>query len=103
MEEALFEVRVAIKCLLKNIKTESAVSKDKVLSGVNLLEVSVLTVDRKVLNWKNFWEEIDATIHCKTGKNNTEKLMYLQKALKNGPARFVIQGLHECLKVTRKP
>ena len=93
LEEALFELRVAIKRLLKKIKTESAVTKEPGLGGVKLPKVSVPTFDGKVLNWKNFWEQFDATIHCKTGLNKTEKLMYLQEALKDGPARFVIQGL----------
>ena len=36
LEEASFKLRVAIKCLLKNIKTEPAVSKGKGLSGEKL-------------------------------------------------------------------
>ena len=40
----------------------------------------------------------DATIHSKAGLNDTVKLMYLQDALKVGPARFVIQGLTETSK-----
>ena len=93
LEEASFELQVAIKHLLKNTKTESTVSKDKGLSGVKLPKVSVLTFDGKVLNWKSFCEQFDTTIHYKTGLNDTEKLLYWQDALKNGPARFVIQGL----------
>ena len=88
-----FKLQVAIKRLFKNIKAESAVDKDKGLSGVKLLKISIPTFDGKVLNWKSFWEQFDATIHCKTGLNNTEKLMYLQEVLKDGLARFVIQGL----------
>ena len=45
MEEASFELRVAIKRLLKNIKPESAVHKDKGLSGVKLPKISVPTFD----------------------------------------------------------
>ena len=67
-----FALRVAIKRLLKTIKVESAVDKDKGVSGVKLSKISVPTFDGKVLNWKNFWEQFDATIHCKTGLNNTE-------------------------------
>ena len=93
LEEASFEIQVAIKCLLKNIKSESTASKGIALSGVKLPKVSVPTSDGKVLNCKSFWEQFDATIHCKTRLNNTEKLIYLQEALKDGPARFVIQGL----------
>ena len=90
LEESLFDLRVAIKRLMKNIKAEFAVDKHKGLSGVKLRKISVPTFDGKVLN---FWEQFDATIHCKHGLNNTENLMYLQEALKDGPARFVIQGL----------
>ena len=93
LEEALFELRVAIKSLLKKIKAVSAVTKETGSCGVKLPKVSVPTFDGNFLNWKNFWEQFDATIHCKTGLNDTEKLMYLQDALKDGPARFVIQGL----------
>ena len=92
-EEASFELRVAIKRLLKNVKAESAVDKGKRLSRVKLPQVSVSTFDGKVLNRKSFWKQFDTTIHCSTRLNNTEKLMYLQKALKDGPGRFVIQGL----------
>ena len=47
----------------------------------------------KVLSWKSFWEQFDATIHSKAGLNNTDKLTYLQDAFKDGPTRFVIEGL----------
>ena len=60
---------------------------------MKLPKVSVPTFDGKVLNWKNFWEQFDVTIHGKTALSDTAKLMYLQDALKDGPARFVIQGL----------
>ena len=93
MEEALFELQVAIKRLLKNLKANSAVDKNKGLSDVKLPKISVSTSDGKFLNWKSFQEQFDAMIQCKTGLNNTEKLMYLQEALKDGQARFVIKGL----------
>ena len=66
LEEATFQLREAIKCLLKNIKTKSAVSKGKRLSGVKLPKVSAPTFDGNVLNWKSFWEKFDTTIHCNT-------------------------------------
>ena len=93
LEEASFEIRVAIKRRLKNLNAESSRSKDTELSEVKLPKVSVPTFDGKVLNWKNFWEQFDVTIHSKTALSDTAKLMYLQDALKDGPARFVIQGL----------
>ena len=69
LKEALFDLRVAIKHLLKNIKAKSAVDKDKGLSGVKLPKISVPTFNGKVINWKSFWEQFDATIHCKAGLN----------------------------------
>ena len=71
----------------------SNASKETGLSEVKLPKVNVPTVDGKVPNWKNFWEQFDATIHSKTGSTDTAKFMYLQDALKDGPARFIIQGL----------
>ena len=63
------------------------------MSELKQPKVTVPTFDGKVLNWNNFWEQFDATIHSKTGLGDTAKLMYLQDALKDGPARFIIQGL----------
>ena len=93
LEEASFEIRVAIKRQLKNLNAESSVSKETGLSEVKLLKVSVPTFDGKVLNLRYFWKQFDVTIHNKTWFSDTAKLMYLQVALKDGPARFVIQGL----------
>ena len=75
LEELSFKLQVAIKRLLKNIKTKSTESKDTGLSWVKLPKVSVPTFDGKVLNWNKFWEQIHTTIHCKTWLNDTEKLM----------------------------
>ena len=100
MEDAPFKLRVyiAIKrhTAIENIKSESTVSKETVLSGVKLPKVSVPTFDGEVLNWRSFWEQFDATIHCKTELSNTEKLTYStykSEAFKDGPAKFVISGL----------
>ena len=76
LEEALIELRVAIKRLLRNIKAESAVGKEKGLSGVKLPKVSVPKFDGKVLNWKSFWEQFDATVHCKTGVTGNTAVSY---------------------------
>ena len=61
--------------------------------GVRLPKISIPTFDGKILSWKSFWEQFDATIHSKAGLNVIEKLTYLQDALKDSPARFLIQGL----------
>ena len=61
--------------------------------GVRLPKISIPTFDGKILSWKSFWEQFDATIHSKAGLNVIEKLTYLQDALKDSPARFIVQGL----------
>ena len=60
---------------------------------MKLPKVSAPTFDGKVQNWKNFCEQFAVTMHSKTALSDTAKLMYLQNALKDGPAGFVIQGL----------
>ena len=70
-------------------------TKETGLSEMKLPKVSVPTLVGKVLNWKNFWKQFDANIHSKTGLSDTAKLMYLQDALKDGPARFFIRELIE--------
>ena len=61
-------------------------------SGVRLPKISVPTFDGKILSWKSIWEQFEATIQSKAGLNDIEKLTYLQDALKNSPARLMIQG-----------
>ena len=45
--------------------------------GVRLPKISTPTFDGKILSWKSFWEQFDATIHSKAGLNDIEKLTYL--------------------------
>ena len=78
---------------LKYIKTESTASKETGLSGVKLPKNNVPTFDGKVISCRSFWEQFDASIQCKTGLNDTKKLMYMQKILKNGQAKFFTPGL----------
>ena len=61
--------------------------------GVRLPKISIPTFNGKVLGWKSYWEQFDAKIHSNPGLSDTEKLtyMYLQDALKDGSAKFVIE------------
>ena len=93
LEEASFGICAAIKRQLNNLHAKSLGSKVIGLCEVKLPNVSAPTFYGKVLNWKNFWEQFDVTIHIKTELSDTAKLMYLQDAPKDGPAIFVIQGL----------
>ena len=51
LEEALFELRGAIKCPLKDVQIESAVRKQTGLIEVKLTKISVPTFDGKVWIW----------------------------------------------------
>ena len=65
---------------------------------VKLTNQKIIAIYRRPLKLEELWEQFDATIHCKTGLNFIEKLMYLQDALKDGPVRFVTQGLTQTSK-----
>ena len=57
LEDASFDILVTIKGLLKNIKAESVVDKDKGLRSAKLPKFRVPTFDGKVLNWKRFRDQ----------------------------------------------
>ena len=65
--------------------------KDK----IKLPKIEVSTFDGNTMNWRSFCEQYTVSIYSKPQLSNPEKLayMYLQQALKNGPARHVTEGL----------
>ena len=82
-----FEVRRLLLYLDDSHKPSEASSK------VRLPKISNPTINGKVLSWKGFWEQFDATIHSNSESSDADKLTYLQDALKNGRARFAIEEL----------
>ena len=60
---------------------------------MNLPKMNVPTFNGNILNWNTFWQQFDVAIHSKALLDNTEKLVYLRDALKDGPARHVIESL----------
>ena len=62
-------------------------------SGVRLPKLDVPTFDGSIINWKRFWEQFTISVHDRTNISNTEKIVYLQNALKDGSAKSVIEGL----------
>lgn len=67
--------------------------------GVKLPKLDVPAFDDNILNWRTFWEQFCS--HDRTSLSNSEKLVYLQHALKNGTAKASIEGLSrsgECYK-----
>ena len=63
------------------------------MSGINLPRIEIPTFDGNILNWRLFWEQFQAAVHDKPHLGEIDKLTYLRDALKDGPARNVIQGL----------
>ena len=61
--------------------------------GVRLPKLEVPTFDGDVLHWSQFWEQFKISIHDRPQLSDSEKLVYLQQAVKNGSAKPVIEGL----------
>ena len=61
--------------------------------GVKLPKLDVPTFDGNILNWKTFWEQFRVSVHSCDNLSDSEKLVYLQQALKGGSAKQVIEGL----------
>ena len=61
--------------------------------GVKLPKLDVPTFDGNILNWKCFWEQFSISVHDRSSLSNSEKLVYLQHALKDVSAKHVIEGL----------
>ena len=60
---------------------------------VKLPKLDVPMFDGNILNWKSFWEQFCVSVHNCTNLSDSEKLVYLQQALKGGSAKQVIEGL----------
>ena len=61
--------------------------------GVRLPKLEVPTFDGNILKWKCFWEQFCISVHDRSSLSDSEKLVYLQHALKDGSAKHVIEGL----------
>ena len=60
---------------------------------MKLPKLDVPTFDGNILNWKSFWKQFCVSVHNRTNLSDSEKLVYLQHALKGGSAKQVIEGL----------
>ena len=91
LNKNLFDLGLRIKRLLSDAASEKETSK--VHSGVKLPKIEVPTFDGNILNWGHFWEQFTATVHAKEQLSDVDKLAYLQHALKDGTAKYTIEGL----------
>ena len=90
IEQSLFEASVTISCLTEETKKKPIVLP---MSGINLPRIKIPTFDGNIFNWRLFWEQFQATVHDKPHLEEVDKVTYLRDALKDGPARNVVQGL----------
>ena len=61
-------------------------------SGVRLPKLETPKFDGNLLNWRVFWEQFEVSVH-ERNIPDSEKLVYLQSALKDGTAKGIIEGL----------
>ena len=90
LKGTLFKLKIKIERLLEE---ESASSLPTPQPSIKLPKISVPSFDGNIMNWASFWEQFDAAIHSQRQLKDTEMLIYLKEALKDGPAKGVIMGL----------
>ena len=95
-ERSLFEARVAISSLTEETKRKLIVLP--MMGELSLPRIEILTFDGNILNWWLFWEQFQVAVHDKPHLEEVDKLTYLRVALKEGPARNVVQGLTQTAK-----
>ena len=90
LEKMIFNCSLNLKKLLKNRVIEPPAPETK---GVRLPKLDVPTFNGDILNWRSFWEQFRVSVHDRSNLSNSEKLVYLQHALKDGSAKHAIEGL----------
>ena len=91
VEKAIFDCSLDIKKLLHSHASASSPSSNT--KGVKLPKLDVPTFNGDLLGWKTFWERFCISVHDRPTLSDSEKLVYLQHALKDGTAKRVIEGL----------
>ena len=89
-EQALFDCSLKIKKTLRSQDSPQSTADGK---GVRLPKFEVPTFDGNILNWTTFWEQFSISVHNRHNLSDSEKLVYLQHAVKAGSAKHAIEGL----------
>ena len=94
IKDAIFNIKVVISRLTETKKEyKREMVKRPLISGTNLQRIEIPTFDGNIFNWRLFWEQIQAAVQDKPHLEEVDNLTYLRDALKDGPARNVVQGL----------
>ena len=91
VEKAIFDCSLNTKKQLHVRVRSSSPSSDT--KGVKLLKLDVPTFNGDILGWKMFWEQSCISVHDGSTLSDSEKLVYLRHALKDGTAKRAIKGL----------
>ena len=86
----LFECALTVSRLSDDIKPVAPVARSGEHDGVKLPKIEVPMFDGNILSWRRFWEQFSVSVHERSSLSCSEKLVYLQHALKNGSANVVI-------------
>ena len=91
LKREMFESSLKVKELRYKI---TVATSEAVGSGahVRLPKLGTPKFDGNLLNWRVFWEQFKVSVH-ERNIPDSEKLVYLQSALKDGTAKGVIEGL----------
>ena len=92
LEKLQFKCSHHTKKLL-SCHTSSKPSSSTQDKASKLPKLDVPTFSGNVLHWQQFWEQFEVSVHSRSNLSDIEKLVYLQQAIKNSPARTCIEGL----------
>jgi hypothetical protein len=96
--EFMFACSLRIKELTHPLTPSTSATSDPTHAssdpkGVKLPKLDVPVFNGNILNWRNFWEQFSVSVHDRPSLSDSEKLVYLQQALKGGSAKGTIEGL----------
>ena len=90
LEKRFFDCSLQIKELLRSHAHTHEPTPSPALSdtkGVKLPKLDVPTFDGNILKWKCFWEQFCISVCDSSSLSESEKLVYLQHALKDSSAK----------------
>ena len=91
LEKTALDLGLRIERL--SYRPDESSPKPTVSSGVKLPKIDVPTFKGNIMDWQSFWEQFDGSVHSRSQLTDPQRLAYLCQALKDGPAKRVIEGL----------
>ena len=82
----------AVKQLPQDVESSPKLSKAEA-PRIRLPKISVPSFNGNILNWTSFWEQFEVASDSQDSLRDVDKLAYLKDAVKDSPAKHVIEGL----------